>query len=162
MFVRLTARARPSRAWLDEEAPMTTHYPIAIIGGGLGGLTTARVLHVHGLEAAVFELEPGRDARVQGGMLDIHHDNGQRAIHAAGLWEPFATLIHRGGEAMRILDHTGKVLREEPDDGVLDRPEVDRGQLRDLLIDSLPAGTIRWGQPVSAVRPAAGHPGRHE
>src|ERR1700761_1944775 len=132
---------------------MTTHYPIAIIGGGLGGLTTARVLHAHGIESAVFELEPSRNARVQGGMLDIHDYNGQRAIRAAGLWEPFTALIHRGGEAMRILDHTGTVLREEADDGALDRPEVDRGQLRDLLIDSLPDGTVHWGSKVTAVRP---------
>ena len=37
---------------------MTTQHPIAIIGGGLGGLTTARVLHANGIETAVFELEP--------------------------------------------------------------------------------------------------------
>ena len=137
---------------------MTTHYPIAIIGGGLGGLTTARVLHAHGIDAALFELEPSRDARVQGGMLDIHAGNGQRAIRAAGLWEPFAALIHPGGEAMRILDHTGAVLRDETDDGTLDRPEVDRGQLRDLLIDSLPDGTIHWGHQATAV---GGQPGRY-
>jgi 2-polyprenyl-6-methoxyphenol hydroxylase-like FAD-dependent oxidoreductase len=141
---------------------MTTHYPIAIIGGGLGGLTTARVLHARGIDAALFELEPSRHARVQGGMLDIHADNGQRAIRAAGLWEPFTALIHPGGEAMRILDHTGAVLRDEADDGELDRPEVDRGQLRDLLIDSLPGGTIHWGHRAVAVRAVAGQPGRHE
>ncbi|HEX4833494.1 MAG TPA: NAD(P)/FAD-dependent oxidoreductase [Trebonia sp.] len=141
---------------------MTTHYPIAIIGAGLGGLTAARVLHAAGIEAATFELEPGRDARVQGGMLDIHEYNGQRAIRAAGLWEPFTALIHPGGEAMRILDHRGTVLRDEDDHGELARPEVDRGQLRDLLIGSLPAGAIQWGHKVTAVRPAAGRPGGHE
>jgi 2-polyprenyl-6-methoxyphenol hydroxylase-like FAD-dependent oxidoreductase len=134
----------------------TTHVPIAIIGGGLGGLVTARVLHVHGIESAVFELESSRHNRVQGGMLDIHADTGQRAIRAAELWDPFAALIHPGGEAMRILDRDGTVLREESDDGDLDRPEVDRGQLRDLLLDSLPEGTIRWGAKVVAVTTDAG------
>jgi 2-polyprenyl-6-methoxyphenol hydroxylase-like FAD-dependent oxidoreductase len=140
---------------------MTTHYPVAIIGGGLGGLTAARVLRTRGIDAAVLEAEPGRGARVQGGMLDIHAHNGQLAIRAAGLWEPFTALIHPGGEAMRILDHHGTVLREDGDDGGLDRPEVDRGQLRDLLIDSLPAGTVRWGHTVTAVRADPGRPGRH-
>jgi 2-polyprenyl-6-methoxyphenol hydroxylase-like FAD-dependent oxidoreductase len=141
---------------------MTTHYPIAIIGGGLGGLAAARVLSARGIEAAVFELEPSREARVQGGMLDIHEYNGQRAIHAAGLWDAFTAIIHPGGEAMRILDSAGTVLREETDDGELDRPEVDRGQLRDLLIDSLPAGTIHWDHKVTAIRAVDGQPGRHE
>ena len=140
----------------------SAHYPIAILGGGLGGLTAARVLHVHGIDAPVFDLEADREARVQGGMLDIHDDNGQQAVHAADLWEPFTRIIHPGGEAMRILDHTGTVLREESDAGGLTRPEVERGQLRDLLIDSLPEGTIRWGHEVSAVRALQGIPGRHE
>ena len=141
---------------------MTTHHPIAIIGAGLGGLVTARVLHVHGIAAAVFDLEPGRDARTQGGMLDIHDHDGQEAIRAAELWNGFTALIHPGGEAMRVLDRTGAVLREQLDSGDLTRPEVDRGQLRDLLIDSLPRDTIRWGHKVTGVRALNGHPGRHE
>lgn len=141
---------------------MTTHHPIAIVGAGLGGLTAARVLHTRGIEAAVFELEPDRDSRVQGGMLDIHQENGQRAVHAAGLDEQFRTIVHPGGEAMRILDHRATVLREEPDDGRMSRPEVDRGQLRDLMLDSVPTGTVRWGHRVDTVRPVPGAPGRHE
>ncbi|WP_187977916.1 NAD(P)/FAD-dependent oxidoreductase [Mycetocola sp. JXN-3] len=140
---------------------MTTHFPIVILGGGLGGLTAARILHLGGIEAAVFDLEPDRHARVQGGMLDIHTYNGQLAIRAAGLWEPFTDLIHPGGESMRILDHTATVLVEQEDDGELNRPEVERGQLRDLLIDSLPEGTIRWGRKARSVREVPGHPGRH-
>lgn len=140
----------------------TTHHPIAIIGAGLGGLTAARVLHANGIVSAVFDLETSRHARVQGGMLDIHQENGQKAIYAAGLIEPFEELIHRGGEAMRILDHTGAVLRDEEDDGELSRPEVDRGQLRDLLIGSLPENAIHWDHKVVAVRTLRGGPGRHE
>ncbi|RLP76560.1 FAD-dependent monooxygenase [Mycetocola tolaasinivorans] len=141
---------------------MTTHYPIVILGGGLGGLTLARVLHINGIESAVFDLEASRHARVQGGMLDIHTYNGQLAVRAADLWEPFTELIHRGGESMRMLDHTAAVLFEQEDDGQLNRPEVDRGALRDLLIDALPEGTIHWGRKATAVRPVAGYPGRHE
>jgi len=48
----------------------------------------------------------------------------------------------------------------EEDDGNGDRPEVDRGQLRDLLLDSLPAGTVRWGKRATGAR-ALEH-GRHE
>lgn len=129
-----------------------THFPIAIIGGGLGGLTTARVLHVRGIDAAIFEIESDRGARVQGGMLDIHESNGQKAVHAADLWDQFTSIIHPGGEATRVLDSRARVLRDERDDGELERPEVDRGQLREMLIDSLPAGTVRWGHRATRIR----------
>lgn len=138
------------------------YYPIAILGAGLGGLTTAQVLHANGIEAAVFDLEADRHARVQGGMLDIHDDNGQLAVRAAGVWDEFTGIIHHGGEAVRILDHTGAVLYEDFDEGRLTRPEVDRGQLRDLFIDALSEGTIRWGNKAVTVRPVDGTPGRHE
>jgi len=143
---------------------MTTHHPIAIIGAGLGGLTLARVLHVHGIEAFVFELEAGPDARAQGGMLDIHQDSGQVALHAAELFGQFQKLIMPGGEAMRILDSRATVRMEETDEGDGSRPEVERGQLRDLLLASLSAGpsgeVVRWGAKVAAARPAGD--GRHQ
>ena len=141
----------------------TTHHdPLVIIGAGLGGLTTARVLHTRGISSTIFELEPDRDARVQGGMLDIHQDNGQPAVRAADLWEQFEQIIHRGGEATRVLDSRATVLRDDRDTGELKRPEVDRGQLRDMLIDSLPADAIQWGHRVTAVRSTPTGSGRFE
>lgn len=139
----------------------TPHYPIAIIGGGLGGLSLAAVLHANGIESAVFELEADRHARSQGGMLDIHEDTGQVALHAAGLFESFLTHIEEGGEATRILDKHATVLMNEEDDGGRGRPEIERGTLRDLLLDSLPVGTVHWGSKVTTARAVAGHPGRH-
>lgn len=139
---------------------MDPHHHVAIIGGGLGGLTAARVLHAKGIEATVFDLEPSRHARTEGGMLDIHEDSGQAALHVAGLHEQFRSLIHVGGEAMRVVDPSGVVLLAEEDEGDGARPEIDRGRLRDLLVDSLPAATVRWGARVSGAR-AVGN-GRHE
>ncbi|QWF83279.1 FAD-dependent oxidoreductase [Amycolatopsis sp. CA-230715] len=139
---------------------MTAHHPIAIIGAGLGGLTLARVLHARGIDAAVYELEASPAARTQGGMLDIHEENGQLALRAAGLHDEFRELVHPGGEAMRILDSRAVVRMDEPDDGDGGRPEVDRGRLRDLLLGSLPDGTVHWGRKVTGARPL-GH-GRHE
>lgn len=139
---------------------MTTHHPIAIVGAGLGGLTLARVLHVHGIEAALYDLDASPAARGQGGMLDIHEESGQAALRAAGLYEEFRALVHPGGEAMRVLDKDAVVHREEEDDGDGGRPEVERGHLRDLLLGSLPDGAVRWGAKVTGARPLGG--GRHE
>ncbi|MEV4054234.1 NAD(P)/FAD-dependent oxidoreductase [Amycolatopsis sp. NPDC049688] len=118
---------------------------IAIIGAGMGGLALARVLHVHGIEAAVYEREPARDARDQGSMLDIH--SGQRALREAGLLEEFFAIARGEGQDMRLLEPDGTLLLQEdtPDDAPLLRPEVDRADLRNLLLDSLPEGTVRWG-----------------
>ncbi|MFB9837841.1 FAD-dependent oxidoreductase [Actinoallomurus acaciae] len=133
---------------------------VTIIGAGLGGLTLARVLHVHGIPAVIYEAEPSPTARSQGGMLDIHHHNGRPALRAAGLIEEFRGLILEGREATRVLAPDGTVLLDEPDDGTGGRPEVQRGELRRILLDSLPAGTVRWGHKVAGVRTLGD--GRHE
>ncbi|GAB3147880.1 NAD(P)/FAD-dependent oxidoreductase [Amycolatopsis stemonae] len=137
---------------------MTTH--VTIIGAGLGGLVLARVLHVHDIPVTVYEAEASPTARAQGGMLDIHEDNGRPALEAAGLTAGFRELVLEGRQAVRILGSDGAVLYEEADDGTGGRPEVQRGELRQLLLDSLPEDTVRWGHKVGGVR-ALGE-GRHE
>jgi 2-polyprenyl-6-methoxyphenol hydroxylase-like FAD-dependent oxidoreductase len=134
--------------------------PVAIIGAGLGGLTLARVLHVHGIPATVYEADASPTARPQGGMLDIHDYNGQLAVEAAELTAEFGSLILQGRQAMRILDTDGTSLFDKADDGTGGRPEVQRGELRQLLLDSLPSDTVRWGHKVADVRALGG--GRHE
>ncbi|CBG75889.1 putative monooxygenase [Streptomyces scabiei 87.22] len=133
--------------------------PVTIIGAGLGGLTLARVLQVHGIPATVYEAEPAPDARRQGGLLDLHPDSGQAALEAAGLIEEFRKRVLPGREAYRIMDQAGRVLLDLPDTGTGERPEIPRGALRQLLLGSLPAGTVRWGHKVTVVRTVAD--GRH-
>jgi 2-polyprenyl-6-methoxyphenol hydroxylase-like FAD-dependent oxidoreductase len=137
---------------------MTT--PVTIVGAGLGGLTLARILHLHGIPVTVYDADPSARARTQGGQLDIHPRNGQVALAAAGLTDAFRAIIHEGGQASRVLDQQGKALLDEPDDGTGGRPEVLRGDLRRILLESLPDGTVRWGHKVTGARSLGA--GRHE
>ncbi len=124
---------------------------IAVVGGGPGGLTFARVLHRHGCPVTVFERDPAPDARPPGGTLDLHEGLGQLAMDKAGLLAEFEALSRPEGQAMRILDTDGNVLRDwqpRPDERA--NPEIDRGQLRDLLLGPL---DVQWGRSVEAVTP---------
>ncbi|WAP59043.1 FAD-dependent oxidoreductase [Streptomyces sp. S465] len=135
---------------------------IAIVGAGLGGLTLARVLHVHGIASTVYEGDASPTARDQGGTLDLDRESGQRALLLAGLLEEFRPLSRPEGGELRLLDKDATVgLRippPEPGEGD-ERPEIDRSALRNLLLGSLPEGTVRWGHKVRTVAMgAAGRP----
>ncbi|MGW7517876.1 FAD-dependent oxidoreductase [Streptomyces sp. NPDC054796] len=128
---------------------------IAIVGAGPGGLTCARILQRHGIAATVYDQESGPGARDQGGTLDLHEDNGQLALREAGLLEEFFRLSRPEGQEMRQLDRaTGAVTSHHvPAEGERFKPEIDRGPLRDLLLNSLRPGTVRWGHALRSVEP---------
>jgi len=131
---------------------------IAIAGGGLGGLTLARVLHRHGIDAVVYEREASRSARQQGGALDLHPESGQHALAEAGLVARFRSQARPEGEEHRILDPAGRILvHHEPQPGSFSgRPEIDRSALRDLLLDSLPEDTVVWRHRLLEATPRPG------
>ncbi|WP_030986511.1 FAD-dependent oxidoreductase [Streptomyces sp. NRRL S-1813] len=141
---------------------MTSATPrIAIVGAGPGGLTCARVLQRNGVPVTVFDHEASADARSQGGTLDLHMTTGQAALRAAGLHEEFTALARPEGQEVRLLDHTATVLfQHTPAPGDSDRPEIDRGELRRLLLDSLAPETVRWGSHLRTLHPLGD--GRHK
>ncbi|KAJ5721934.1 uncharacterized protein N7483_009868 [Penicillium malachiteum] len=124
---------------------------IAIIGAGPVGLTLARLLHnltKRNLEVVVFESEPSRYARQQGGTLDLHPDTGLAAIKEAGLWDEFKKHVRYDGEALIICDkklvkYISLTAKDETSSA--GRPEIDRSSLREMLLDSVPPEMIRWG-----------------
>lgn len=124
---------------------------IAIIGGGPGGLTLARLLQLQGAEVKVYERDYDREARVQGAIVDLHYDSGLKVMEAAGLMNAFKASYMPGADRFRLLDKDGNIrLDEHAQEGNLGfgnpqfRPEIDRGALRNVLLDALLPGTVIW------------------
>jgi len=119
---------------------------IAIVGGGPGGLTLARLLQQSGAQVAVYERDQSRSARVQGSALDLHEDSGLAALEAAGLIDAFWVNHRPDLDNLRLTDVYGAILHDHPRrmSGAGQRPEIERGPLRDLLLDSLQPGTVEW------------------
>jgi 2-polyprenyl-6-methoxyphenol hydroxylase-like FAD-dependent oxidoreductase len=128
---------------------------IAIAGGGPGGLTLARLLQQRGATVKVYERDADRNARVQGTTLDLHEESGLKALQVAGLMDAFRKNYRPDADKIRIVDKKLHVYLDEHTDPNKQemRPEIDRGPLRELLIDSLEPDTIVWNSRVTALHP---------
>ncbi|KAI0760906.1 FAD/NAD-P-binding domain-containing protein [Trametes elegans] len=140
---------------------------IAIIGGGPSGLVLLLTLTKRGVPATLYEREADSHSRAHlGGMLDLEWDSGQRALRENGLEDAFKKYSRRDAEETKLCTKDGKVLLHrsggDPGDDNLEkaRPEVDRRILRQILVDAVPADSIKWGHALSAIRPLGG--GEHE
>ncbi|WP_371650884.1 FAD-dependent oxidoreductase [Streptomyces mirabilis] len=141
------------------DSPTPVNARISIIGAGPGGLTCARILQQHGIPVTVYDRDPEVNSRNQGGSLDLHKEDGQLALREAGLLEEFFALARLESQEMRRMDPEGRVLAHHlPDAGETVSPEIDRGQLRDLLLGSLAAGTVQWGRTLASVSGPADGP----
>src|ERR1700691_6784963 len=83
---------------------------IAIVGGGPGGLTLARLLQQSSAQVSVYERDQSRSARVQGSALDLHESSGLAALEAAGLTDAFWANHRPDLDRLRLTDAKGKVL----------------------------------------------------
>ncbi|HJY13854.1 MAG TPA: NAD(P)/FAD-dependent oxidoreductase, partial [Flavobacterium sp.] len=133
---------------------------VAIIGGGPGGLTLARLLQLQNVNVKVYERDLNKNARVQGSPLDMHDNSGLAAIRKANLFEEFRTNFMPGADKTLLLDEQAKVFYsdhetnvEEDFDNEYFRPEIDRGVLRKILIESLQPETIVWDSHFISMEP---------
>lgn len=124
---------------------------IAIIGGGPGGLTLARLLQLKGVAVKVYERDINKDARVQGSPLDMHDNSGLAAIRKAELLDAFKQHFLPGADKMMITNERAEIFlndhessSEEGFGGKYFRPEIDRGALRKIFLESLQSETVAW------------------
>ncbi|OMQ08808.1 NAD(P)/FAD-dependent oxidoreductase [[Flexibacter] sp. ATCC 35103] len=133
---------------------------VAIIGGGPGGLTLARLLQLQNIDVKVYERDLNKDARVQGSPLDLHDDSGLAAIHKANLFEEFKNNFMPGADKTLITDENAKIFFSDHETNVEEdfgnesfRPEIDRGVLRKILLESLQPETIVWDSHFISMKP---------
>ena len=124
---------------------------IAIVGGGPGGLTLARLLQLKGADVKVFERDLNKNARVQGAPLDLHDNSGLAAIRKADLLEEFKQSYLVGADRELIVNENAEVFFSDhegkPEENFGHRhfrPEIDRGTLRKILLESLQPETVVW------------------
>jgi len=119
---------------------------IAIVGGGPGGLTLARILQMNGADVTVYERDANSLARAKGATLDLHGESGLRALRKAGLMNEFMANYRPGADKLRIMDKNGSIVFDDDTNGRggEGRPEIDRGPLQQILLDSLKPGTVVW------------------
>lgn len=124
---------------------------IAIVGGGPGGLTLAKLLALKGANVKVYERDIDKYARVQGSPLDLHDESGLAALRKANLLEAFKINFMPGADKKLIMNEQAKVFFSDHDQKITEdfenpyfRPEIDRGVLRKILLEALDPATVVW------------------
>ncbi|WP_400191801.1 FAD-dependent monooxygenase [Hymenobacter sp. B81] len=118
-----------------------------IIGGGIGGLTTALALRQQGHHAQVFEAAAELREIGAGVVLGA---NAMRALDRLGIH----AAVRAAGQpitSIGLLDQRGGVLNEVDTTAFTQRLGYDnlaihRAALQRVLLDSLPAGTLQLGK----------------
>jgi 2-polyprenyl-6-methoxyphenol hydroxylase-like FAD-dependent oxidoreductase len=120
---------------------------IAIIGGGMAGLTLARLLQMQNADVKVYERDFNSAVRVQGSTLDLHEGTGLEALKRAGLLDEFYKHHRPAASKMRLVDKSLNITFDDHTFATITaetRPEIDRAPLRDLLLNALKPDTVVW------------------
>ncbi|KIW11356.1 hypothetical protein PV08_10656 [Exophiala spinifera] len=126
------------------------HLKIAIIGAGPAGCLLAPYLIQGSIEVTIFEAEDSPTARSQGGTLDLHPNTGISAIEEAGLGVALSKLLRCGGSRLKVVDQRLQTYFYLPS-ALHNAPEIDREQLRTMLLASIPDQVIRWSHKLKEI-----------
>ncbi|MGI4761651.1 MAG: FAD-dependent oxidoreductase [Janthinobacterium lividum] len=125
---------------------------VAIIGAGPVGLTLARLLQQQGVAVVVYERDANAQARIWGGTLDLEEATGQQALQQAGLLAHYFAAARPMGRV--VADERGTVFfSTEPNTA---NPEINRNELRKLLLASLTPDTVVWDHKLTALEARQG------
>jgi 2-polyprenyl-6-methoxyphenol hydroxylase-like FAD-dependent oxidoreductase len=119
---------------------------IAIIGAGPVGLAFARLLQKEGVNVKVYERDVNEHYRIKGGTLDLLKDMGQIVFEKAGLLSAYFDNARL--TARRIADVNGNITQTIPPS---DNPEIDRNDLRRILLNSLQPETVVWNRKLTSI-----------
>ncbi|ASZ13275.1 FAD-dependent monooxygenase [Chitinophaga pendula] len=120
---------------------------VAIIGAGPVGLTMARLLQQANIAVTVYERDENPQARIWGGTLDLHKESGQRALEKAGLLDAYYSIGIPMGRII-VDQQANHLFTKEPG---LESPEINRNNLRKLLLNSLADNTVIWDRKFIAL-----------
>ncbi len=106
---------------------------------------------MRGANVKVYERDLNKDARVQGTTLDLHDESGLKVMREAQLMDEFKKNYRPGADRMIIVNELGEIFfsdhNEKPEEDFGSehfRPEIDRGPLRHMLLESLKPNTVVW------------------
>lgn len=129
---------------------------VAVIGAGPVGLTMAKLLQQNGAAVNVYERDVNAETRISGGTLDLHKGLGQDALKQAGLLEEYFKMAIPMDRT--VADQYGKVLfsKKIVHEERYDNPEINRNDLRLLLLNSLEKDTVLWDQKLTNLKESNG------
>ena len=128
---------------------------VAIIGGGIGGLTAANALSRAGIETAVYEA--AAELREIGAGVALHPnamkvlralgvEDGVRAVAGRSQWQ-----VMRNWKTGRMIGRTSR--EQQAASFGIPGATVHRADLLDVLAGALPAGLVTLGKRCVQVRP---------
>jgi salicylate hydroxylase len=131
---------------------------VAIIGGGIGGLTAARALRQRGIEVAIYESAP--ELREIGAGVALH-PNAMKVFRSLGLEDDVRAAAGRSEWALTRNWKTGRVIsrtsrKEQSALFGSAGATVHRADLLDVLAHSLPSEIVTLGARCTGVEPDGG------
>jgi len=128
---------------------------VAIIGGGIGGLTAANALSRAGIEVAVYEA--AAELKEIGAGVALH-PNAMKVLRAIGVEDNVRKVAGRSHWQFMRNWKTGRVIaktsrQQQTASFGIEGATVHRADLLDVLADALPADVVTLGKRCTVVRP---------